>query len=90
MIPARYWKVKERGQRIVRFAKPQTEAPVNGGCNYNSPKVNVKTLACSDSDIREELPTISVESLNIKDNTEGSSKEPRRDYTLAPGNGMKI
>ena len=39
MLPARCWKVKGICQRVVRFAKLRTEAPVNGGRNYNGPKV---------------------------------------------------
>ena len=35
LTPARCWKVKRRGQET----KPRTEAPVNGGRNYNGPKV---------------------------------------------------
>ena len=35
LTPARCWKVKRRGQET----KPRIEAPVNGGRNYNGPKV---------------------------------------------------
>ena len=35
-MPARCWKVKGMRQRK---AKRRTEAPVNGGRNYNGPKV---------------------------------------------------
>ena len=37
MTPARCGKVKEAGQRFA--AKLATEAPVNGGRNYDGPKV---------------------------------------------------
>ena len=36
-MPARCWKVKGRGQ--AARPKPRAEAPVNGGRNYNGPKV---------------------------------------------------
>ena len=36
LTPARCWKVKVSCQL---YAKQQTEAPVNGGRNYNGPKV---------------------------------------------------
>ncbi len=35
LTPARCWKVKGRGQET----KPRAQAPVNGGRNYNGPKV---------------------------------------------------
>ena len=35
LTPARCWKVKRRGHA----RKPRIEAPVNGGRNYNGPKV---------------------------------------------------
>ena len=37
MTPARCWKVKEVGQGFA--LKLATEAPVNGGRNYDGPKV---------------------------------------------------
>jgi hypothetical protein len=37
LTPARCWKVKERGHGASRQLR--TEAPVNGGRNYNGPKV---------------------------------------------------
>ena len=37
MTPARCWKVKEGSQAFG--PKLSTEAPVNGGRNYNGPKV---------------------------------------------------
>ena len=41
MTPARCRKVKEAGHlfRLVGMEKLATEAPVNGGRNYNGPKV---------------------------------------------------
>ena len=39
MIPARCWKVKGRGYPDFGWEKLRTEAPVNGGRNYNGPKV---------------------------------------------------
>jgi hypothetical protein len=43
MTPARCRNVKEAGQGFV--LKLATEAPVNGGRNYDGPKVNVSSLA---------------------------------------------
>jgi hypothetical protein len=43
MTPARCRNVKEVGQGFV--LKLTTEAPVNGGRNYDGPKVNVSSLA---------------------------------------------
>jgi hypothetical protein len=39
LTPARCRKVKASGQRGLAHAKLRTEAPVNGGRNYNGPKV---------------------------------------------------
>ena len=44
MTPARCWKVKEGGHPAAMWEKLPTEAPVNGGRNYNGPKVGI-TLA---------------------------------------------
>ena len=43
MTPARCGTVKEVGQRFA--SKLTTEAPVNGGRNYDGPKVNASSLA---------------------------------------------
>ena len=43
MTPARCRNVKEVGQGFA--PKLATEAPVNGGRNYDGPKVNVSSLA---------------------------------------------
>ena len=43
MTPARCRNVKEAGQGFV--LKLATEAPVNGGRNYDGPKVNASSLA---------------------------------------------
>jgi hypothetical protein len=43
MTPARCRNVKEVGQGFV--LKLTTEAPVNGGRNYDGPKVNENSLA---------------------------------------------
>ena len=40
MTPARCRKVKARAQSRASGMKARTEAPVNGGRNYNGPKVN--------------------------------------------------
>jgi hypothetical protein len=37
LTPAQYRKVKEVGDLMT--GEPATEAPVNGGSNYNGPKV---------------------------------------------------
>ena len=37
LTPARCWKVKRRSEGMS--PKPRIEAPVNGGRNYNGPKV---------------------------------------------------
>ena len=39
VTPARCRKVKEAGHPVARREKLATEAPVNGGRNYNGPKV---------------------------------------------------
>ena len=39
MTPARCWKVKEVGHSVAIREKLATEAPVNGGRNYDGPKV---------------------------------------------------
>ena len=39
LTPARCRKVKGRGHRGFALEKPRAEAPVNGGRNYNGPKV---------------------------------------------------
>ncbi len=39
MTPARCRKVKEGGHRLFGDEKLATEAPVNGGRNYDGPKV---------------------------------------------------
>jgi hypothetical protein len=39
VTPARCWKVKEAGHGAAMRQKLATEAPVNGGRNYNGPKV---------------------------------------------------
>ena len=39
MTPARCRNVKEAGQLFFGLAKLATEAPVNGGRNYDGPKV---------------------------------------------------
>ena len=39
MTPARCRKVNEGGQRFFGSVKLPTEAPVNGGRNYDGPKV---------------------------------------------------
>ena len=39
MTPARCWKVKEVGHSVEIREKLATEAPVNGGRNYDGPKV---------------------------------------------------
>ena len=39
MTLARCWKVKGVGQRVEIPVKLATEAPVNGGRNYDGPKV---------------------------------------------------
>jgi hypothetical protein len=44
---------------VSRKAKPQTEAPVNGGRNYNGPKVR-KTLALVKPDHMRETPRTAV------------------------------
>ena len=38
-MPARCWKVKVSCQLWLARVKLRTEAPVNGGRNYNGPKV---------------------------------------------------
>ena len=45
MTPARCRKVKEVGQRFA--SKLATEAPVNGGRNYDGPKVKVPHASLS-------------------------------------------
>ena len=39
MTPARCWKVKRMGYSAARREKLLNEAPVNGGRNYDGPKV---------------------------------------------------
>ena len=39
MMPARCRKVKWKGQLAARLVKLLNEAPVNGGRNYDGPKV---------------------------------------------------
>jgi hypothetical protein len=53
VTPARCRKVKGRGD------EPRTEAPVNGGRNYNGPKVAVNFAALVKSGYMLEHPSIS-------------------------------
>ena len=45
---------------VSRKAKPQTEAPVNGGRNYNGPKVRLSSLALVKPDHMRETPRTAV------------------------------
>jgi hypothetical protein len=44
-MPAQCRKVNRRGYPPARLEKPRIEAPVNGGRNYNGPKVSHASLS---------------------------------------------
>ena len=73
MTPARCRKVKGRGD------EPQTEAPVNGGRNYNGPKVTVEFAALVKSGYMLEHPSISQYlSDNSGDNLRSADNQQER------------